>query len=394
MTDSGGFTVVPSELQTHSNTVTQLGGQMNSVISSAQSNVLGSQAYGVIAIALAFANIIKAVSSPGVSSLSTAQSMLNTISQTINITNKNYNNVDQSNANRFQPSTSGLSSSTSSSGASLFGLGTTTSTAGHTTNNGASILTDVSSLQSSISGGNWIQGGMAAMKVMSDVNAIMSNPVGAVVSFGFNFLVQHVKPLQEAVGWFSGNPAQVGQVASQWMSIGKSVGQISTQLSSSISKDTANWTGAAADSYRAIANDKVNTLNAVASATSTIGQGTQVIGQLTQKIQNTIQNMVSQAMGQIIQTAAAASFMVSIPVVVARVIQEVVSWMQKIMDVVKTVTSAFSALQPLMGQLQQLFGTANKSMTSGIQSLPTIAPAAVPGITLPTPTGRVAPVIV
>lgn len=386
---AGGFQVVPSELQTHATSITQLSGQFAQTVTQAERAVLGSQAFGVIAIALAFANIIKAVAAPGVSTLSQATSVLSTISKTITMTNTNYGNTDQSNANRFQPSTTGLSSTTSTNPLSSLTSGTSAST--HSTNSGASILTDVSSLEKDISSGSWMQAAMAGMKVMSDVNSIMSNPIGAVTSFGLNFLVQHVKPLQEAVGWLVGSPGQVNSYASSWLSISKSVGTISTSLSKTISQDTANWTGAAADSYRAVANDKATTISALGTATQAIGTATQSIGNLVQNVQKTIQSMVSQAMQQIIQTALSASFMVTIPVVVGEVVQQVVSWMNKIAGVIKQLTSVFSALQPLMGMLQQLLGTASKSLASGVQPIPTIPAAAVPGISLPTPTVRTAP---
>jgi uncharacterized protein YukE len=386
---SGGFTVVPSELQTHANTITQLTSDAGSTVNTAQQAVLGGQAFGEIAVALAFANILKSVAQPGVSALSQAQSMLSTISRTINVTTTNYHNTDQSNASRFQPSVTGTTSMASTGLLSPTGTTTSATKAG---NNGASILTDVTSLEKDISSGSWIQAGLAGMKVVSDVGQIMANPVGAVTSFGLNFLVQHVKPLQDAVGWLVGTPGQVSSYGSSWLSIGQSVGNISNSLSSTVRKDTANWTGAAADSYRSVATDKVNTLNALAAATKTIGSATQVIGQLVAKVRGMIQDMVSKAMQQIIQTALSASFMITIPVVVAEVVGQVVSWMSKIADVIKQLTSAFSTLQPLMGTLQQLFSLANKSMSSGIQPLSTISPAAVPGITMPTPTGRTAPI--
>jgi hypothetical protein len=388
MTSALGFTVVPSELATHANVLNQLSGQVGQAQGQAQSAMLGGQAFGVISVALAFANLIKGAATPGISALSQAQSVLSTLSKTISTTATNYGNVEQSNASRFQAG--GLTGTPGSSTNSLFG--TTTPNAA-SKNSGASILTDVSSLEKDISSGNWIQGGLAGMKVVSDIGGIMSNPIGAVTQFGFNFLIQHVKPLQEAVGWLVGSPGQVSQYGSSWQNVAKTVMQAGTLYNQTLGKDTANWTGAAANSYHATANDKINLLSAVSSATSAVGNATQVVGQLVGKLQKMIQDMVSKAMQQIIQTAMGASFMISIPVVVSEVVQEVVSWMKKIADVIKMLTTAFNTLQPLLSGVTQLFGTANKSLGSGVQALPTIAPAPVAGISMPTPVGRTSPLI-
>jgi len=254
-------------------------------------------------------------------------------------------------------------------------------------------MNDVSSLEKDISGGNWIQGGLAAMNVIRDIGSILSNPVGAIMQFGFSFLMNAIKPLQQAIGWLIGNPGQVSQYGSQWQGVAGSVMQIGNTFSQTLNKDTANWTGVTANNYRSYANNQINTLSAVSTATKAIGNATQVIGQLVQKVQAIIKQLVSQAMGQIVQTAAAASFMISIPVVVAKVVQEVISWMQKIADVIKMLTSAFNTLQPLMSNLQQLFGATHTTMSSGVQPISAIPQQSVPGINLPTPVNRVAPII-
>lgn len=381
------FTVVPSELLTHANTLNQLSGQLGQAQSMAQSSILNNQAFGVISVALAFANLIKGAATPGISALSQAQSAMSTLSKTVSTTATNYTNVETSNASRFQPA--GLAGTPGSSTGSLFS--TTPNAASK--NSGASILTDVSSFEKDISSGNFIQGAMAGMKVVSDIGGIMSNPIGAVTQFGFNFLIQHVKPLQEAVGWLVGMPGQVSQYGSNWQNVAKTVMQASTLYNQTLGKDTANWTGAAADSYKAVAADKINLLSAVSSATKAIGNGTQVVGQLVGKVEKMIQDLVSKAMQQIIQTAMSASFMITIPVVVAEVVQEVISWMQKIADVIKNLTDVFNKLMPLMTGVTQLLNLTHGSLPSGIQPLPTIAPAPVSGIDMPTPVGRTAPVM-
>jgi hypothetical protein len=86
--------------------------------------------------------------------------------------------------------------------------------------------------------------------------------------------------------------------------------------------------------------------------------------------------------------------MITIPVVVAEVVREVISWMQKIASVIQALTSAFNTLQPLMSGLAQLFGSTSRSMASGVGQLSAVAHVSVPGITLPTPVGRVAPITI
>ena len=134
------YTVVTDELRNHANIVSQLTGQMGQTLGTAQSSSLAGQAFGEIAVALAFANLIKTVATPGISALSQAQSMLSTVDKTISTTAANYDSVEQSNQNRFLPSITGSLTGTSSTSTNPLIKPTTTTKAG---NNGASLLTDV-----------------------------------------------------------------------------------------------------------------------------------------------------------------------------------------------------------------------------------------------------------
>lgn len=383
-----GFSAAPSELTTHANTVNQVSSQVGQAGTTASQSVLGGQAFGQISVALAFANLIKAAATPGMSALSQAQSTMSLLSKTVGTTATNYTNTEQSNAGRFL--SSGLTGTTGTATTTTTAIGTT-AVKPTTNNNGANLLTDVSGLEQGISSGSWIQAGLSGMKVVSDVGSILSNPVGAVTSFGLNFLVQHVQPLQQAVGWLVGSPAQVAAYGSSWQNAAKLVTDAGNIYSKTVAQDTANWTGAAASGYKTVAADKANTLQALATATKAVGSATQAVGQLVSQVQQLIQSLVSKAMQQIIQTALAASFTITIPVVVARVVQEVASWMSKIATVIKQLTSAFNTLVPLLSGVTQLFGKASTSLASGVQPLATLPTTTVPGISMPTPVGRVTP---
>jgi uncharacterized protein YukE len=387
-TGGQGFAVSPTALHTHASEVSQLGDQLSHAIDSAERAVLGDQAFGHISVALAFASLIKAVAEPGMSTLSQARTMLTTVNRTITTTAANYDSVEQSNTCRFQPGPGGSAGSSSSTNPLSAGHSTTTGR-----RSGGNIVNDVQSLEKDISSGSWIQAGLAGMHVVSDAAQILSNPVGAIVSYGLHFLLSAVKPLQEAVGWLVGNPGQVSSYGDSWQHVAQSVNQIGNSFTATVRKDTANWTGSSADGYRAYAAGQADNLSAVATATRAIGGATQVVGQLVKQVQGTIEKLVSQAMQQVIQTALSASFMITIPLVVAEVVNEVVSWIQKIAKVIQDLAGAFNKLEPLMSGLSQLFGHASRSLSSGVKPLAAINHDTVSGISLPTPVGRVTPVL-
>lgn len=365
-----GFQVSASALNTHANVATQVAEQLGKALVNGQAAALGDKAFGQIAVSLAFSQLLKSVAGPAVSVLMQAQSTWTTISKDVTMVANNYTGTDQTSAKTFQLIGSGGTPTTTGTG----GAGT----AGTAAKRSGNIVTDVSSLEKDISSGNWMQASLAGMSMVSDVANILSNPVNAVMQYGLNFLVQHVKPLQEAVSWLVGNPGQVTSFGNSWNGVSQSVTQAGSTFGSSVTRTTANWTGQASANYQCYATDQINGLQATATATSALGSVTQSIGTLVQNVSTMIKNMVSQAMSQIIQTALAASFMITIPVVVAQVVNEVISWMQKLATVIKNLTSCFSTLQPLLTNLVGLYGSIQKLLAGGSKSATAISPTAVP----------------
>lgn len=381
-----GFHVVTADLRTHANVLSQVADLLGHAHGSGQQAALGDQAFGQIAVSLMFSQLVKSVAGPGVTVLAQAQATMATINRDVTTVASNYDTVEGNNTSRFRPGTSTASPQSNPTSPTA-----ATSKTGHS---GGNILNDVTSLEKDISSGNWVQASFAGLNVASDAAKILADPVSAVLRYGLNFLVQHVKPLQDAVGWLVGNPGQVSAFGSAWHGVSQSVGQASGTFASSLAKDTASWSGQAGDNYRRYATDKVATLTAASSATNTIGSVTQSIGTLVGNVQSLIKNMVSQAMGQIIQTALSASFMVTIPVVVAKVVNDVLSWMRKIASVINQLTSSLRQLQPLLGNLTQLFGSIQQALSSGSRPPAAVTSQAVPGITMPTSLARVLPAMV
>lgn len=253
-----------------------------------------------------------------------------------------------------------------------------------TWHSGINILDDATSLRDGIASGSWIEAGLSAVGTGMDTMTMVVNPVATVVSYGLNFLIEHVKPLQDALNWFAGDAGQVSAYGGTWQNVSQSTGQGATMFTSSLTKDTAHWTGSAADSYRANATTKVDALNAASTAASTVGSVTQQIGSVVGAVRNLIRDLVTQAMGQIVQTALRALAVVTIPVVAYQVATQVASWMRKIADTVKMLTSSLSKLQPMMAKLQELWTSIKQALSSGTRTAETVATDATHGIELPT----------
>jgi hypothetical protein len=378
-----GFQVVTSDLRTHADVASQVADLLGQARNSGQQAALGDQAFGHIGVALLFSQLLRSAAGPAINLLAQAEATMTAISKNVSTVAANYDTVEHTNTSRFQPGTG-----TTTPIGQQPGL---TALAKPTAKSGGNIVTDVTSLEKDIASGNWVQAGLAGMNIVSDVSKILSDPVGAILQYGLSFLMQAVKPLQQAVTWLVGNPSQVASFGNAWHGVSQSVGQAGTTFTNSVTANTASWSGQTADNYKAYAAGQANALTATTSATRTIGSVTQSIGTLVSNVQNLIKQMVSKAMSQIIQTALGASFMITIPVIVAKVVNDVVSWMKKIADVINQLTSSLRQLQPLVGNLTQLVSAVRQVMSSGSKPLAAIPAQSVPGITMPTPLAKILP---
>jgi hypothetical protein len=99
--DSGqGYQVTTSDLQTHAGSLEQIGTTLGQAVDAARQVTMGTQAYGMIAGPL-FVPIVTAISSAGISALSTAQSGVQSISTGVKETAASYDGVEQSNTSNF-----------------------------------------------------------------------------------------------------------------------------------------------------------------------------------------------------------------------------------------------------------------------------------------------------
>jgi RHS repeat-associated protein len=234
-----------------------------------------------------------------------------------------------------------------------------------TWHSGINLLDDAAGVYDGVQSGSWVDGGIAAVGAGLDLLTMAMNPVGTLISYGLNWLIEHVKPLQDALNKLAGDADQIAAYSQTWKNIAQAVGQSAKDLSATVQKDTANWTGQAADTYRANIADKVNHINAAATCSEAIGAVVQVVGVLTGAVRGLVRDMITQAVGDFIQDALeeVCSLGLGTPVVVAQVVEQVAQWMEKIGAVIKKLINSVEKLRPLMSKLEEIFAAIKKVMS-------------------------------
>jgi hypothetical protein len=96
------------------------------------------------------------------------------------------------------------------------------------------------------------------------------HPVGALLQYGVAWIIEHVKPLSEALDWLAGDPAQIAAHAQTWRNVAASVRGTVTGLADAVDRDVHEWHGAAADADRKWAGDQRSALDGLASVAQTL----------------------------------------------------------------------------------------------------------------------------
>ncbi|HVV09504.1 hypothetical protein [Amycolatopsis sp.] len=235
-----------------------------------------------------------------------------------------------------------------------------------TWHSGINVVDDAAGVYDGVQSGSWIEGGIAALGTGLDLLTMAMNPVGTLISYGLNWLIEHVKPLQDALNQLAGDADQIAAYSGTWKNIATAVRKAAGDLANTVDKDTANWTGQAADTYRANLKNKIDHLNAAGTCAETIGTVVQIVGVITAAVRGMVRDMITQAVGDFIQDALeeVCSLGLGTPVVVAQVVEQVSAWLEKIGALLKKLINSVEALRPLMSKLEEIFAAIKKVMSA------------------------------
>src|ERR1044072_7141471 len=79
---------------------------------------------------------------------------------------------------------------------------------------GVWIAEDVETVLAGVRAGSWIDTTVGAVVAGLDALAFVSDPVGALLQYGVAWIIEHVRPLSEALDWLAGDPSQISAHAS------------------------------------------------------------------------------------------------------------------------------------------------------------------------------------
>ncbi|MER7271773.1 WXG100 family type VII secretion target [Micromonospora carbonacea] len=215
------------------------------------------------------------------------------------------------------------------------------------------ICEDIELIAQGVRDGSWIDGGLGVVSAGLDALAFVSDPVGALLQYGIAWLIEHVKPLSEALDWLAGDPAQITAHAQTWRNVAASLRDDAAELAHAARTEVAGWGGDAGPAYRAWATGQHQAMGGLAQAADTLAAITEGAAGLVAAVRLLVRDAIATCVSRLIVYAGelVATAGLATPVVVEQVTTTVASWAARI---ARLLHGLLASLRRLMPQIQRL----------------------------------------
>jgi uncharacterized protein YukE len=221
---------------------------------------------------------------------------------------------------------------------------------------GVWIAQDIETLCDGIKNGSWIEGTLGGVAAGLDALAIISDPIGALLQYGVAWIIDHVKPLSEALDWLAGDPSQIAAHAQTWRNVAGALHDRADDLDQAVRWDVTEWTGGAADAYRNLVGQQKDAVDGLAQAAQTLAEITEAAAQLIAGVRMMVRDAIATLVSRLIEYAIEelASLGFATPLVVAQVSTLCASWAAKIGNWLRDLVGSLSKLSGVAGKVGEL----------------------------------------
>lgn len=225
---------------------------------------------------------------------------------------------------------------------------------------GVALAEDVEQIVQGVQSGSWIDGALGVVGVGLDALALAFDPIGGLLQYGVAWLIDHVRPLSEALDWLAGDPGQITAHAQTWRAVAARLTGEADDLLRAVRWDVGGWDGAAGESYRAHADRRAAALRILGRASEGMALMTEGAGLLIGTVRLMVRDAIATLVSRLVSYGAelAGSLGTATPLVMEQVATLCASWAAKIAR----------WLRQLLGSLRRL-GDATEQLGARIREL-------------------------
>jgi hypothetical protein len=214
---------------------------------------------------------------------------------------------------------------------------------------------DIATIRSGVESGSWIDVSIGAVSAGLDALAFVADPVGSLLQYGVAWLIEHVRPLSEALDWLAGDPAQIAAHAQTWRNVAAALDDEAHELDRTVRWDVDEWRGTAADAYRDRARRQSGALVALSGAADTMAAIVEGAGALIAGVRVLVRDAIAVLVSRLIDYAIEEifSFGIATPLVVGQVGTLCAAWAGRIGHWLRDLISSLGRLRGLTTRLTE-----------------------------------------
>jgi hypothetical protein len=222
---------------------------------------------------------------------------------------------------------------------------------------GLGLVEDAAQVSSGIQNDSWVDGTLGTVGGALDIVGMAIDPLGSLVAWGVSWLMEHVKPLKDALDWLAGNPDEISAHAQTWENVAKYTLDAQHQFSDAIKAETADWVGPSGDAYRQHAGTHLTVMEGISKAAHGIHYGVMGAGLIVGLVRGIVRDLIAQFIGTLAarlpQWLAEAGLTLGLgtPVVIGQVVALVSKWVNKIQGFLRALLSSLKKLIPMLNKL-------------------------------------------
>ncbi len=220
---------------------------------------------------------------------------------------------------------------------------------------GVWIAEDIEAILAGVESGSWVDTTLGAVSAGLDALAFISDPIGGLLQYGVAWIIEHVKPLSEALDWLAGDPGQIAGHAQTWRNVAGSLRDQAAALDRAVRWDTGEWTGRAADTYRTWSGHQRDALGGLAGAAETMAAITEGAGMLIAGVRTMVRDAIAVLVSRLITYAAEAVFSLGLatPLVIEQVSTLCAAWAARIARWLRGLLASLARLHGLSGKVAE-----------------------------------------
>ena len=220
---------------------------------------------------------------------------------------------------------------------------------------GLSLAEDVQQVWSGVTGGGWVDASIGVASAGIDTVAFAVDPIGTLAQYGVGWLMEHVKPLSEALDWLAGDPAAISAQAQTWRNVGGALRTNADELIRAVRWDTTDWTGEAGDAYRGWSGNQQHAVTALATAADTMAEATDLAAGVINGVRMMVREAIATVVSRLIDYALEELFSLGFatPVVAAQAATLCATWANRIAHWLRSLVGSLHRLHVLIDKLTE-----------------------------------------